>query len=94
LLKPTIDAFVLQVSSRAPAFECYSSAIISNSLGGDVIDALDVNDLVLLMETMGISTNHMLVLKATFSIWKKYPKVAFEALTSAKVARKARVTCC
>ncbi len=78
---------MLQVSFRGSAFECYSSAIISNSLSGDVIDALDINDLTLLMKSMGISTNHKLVLKATFACWKKNPDAAFEALAAAKVAR-------
>ncbi len=82
---------MLQISSRGPAFECYSSVIIDNSLGGDVIDALDINELTLLMETMGISINHILVLKAAFSSWKKHPKTGFEALVSAKVECKARV---
>ncbi len=67
-------------------FERYSAAIIANSFGGDVIDALDMNDVTQLMETMGISAPHRLVLKATFTDWKKSPGAAFEALASAKVA--------
>ena len=68
-------------------FEGYSAAIIANSFGGDVIDALDMNDVTQLMESMGIATNHKLVLKATFASWKKNPDAAFEALAAAKVAR-------
>jgi flagellar biosynthesis GTPase FlhF len=47
---------------------------------------LDINDVTQLMESMGISTPHRLVLKATFTGWKKSPGAAFEALASAKVA--------
>jgi colicin import membrane protein len=47
---------------------------------------LDMNDVTQLMESMGISTQHRLVLKATFTGWKKSPGAAFEALASAKVA--------
>ena len=67
-------------------FQGYSSAILGNSFGGDVIDMLDMNDITQLMDSMGISTSHKLVLKATFASWKKNPDVAFEALASAKVA--------
>ena len=51
-----------------------------------MIDTLDMNDVTQLMEAMGISTHHKLVLKATFTTWKKNPGAAFEALASAKVA--------
>jgi hypothetical protein len=81
------------VSSKGAAFEGYSAAIVSNSFGGDVIDMLDMDDVTQFMETMGIATNHKLVLKAIFAGWKKNPNVAFEALTSAKVA-PATPACC
>ena len=48
---------------------------------------LDTDDVTQLMESMGIATNHKLVLKATFASWKKNPDAAFEALAAAKVAR-------
>jgi hypothetical protein len=48
---------------------------------------LDINDVTQLMESMGISTPHKLVLKATFASWKKTPEAAFEALAMAEVAR-------
>jgi hypothetical protein len=67
-------------------FEGYYAAIIANSFGGDAIDALDINDVTQLMESMGISTHHRLLLKATFTGWKKSPGAAFAALASAKVA--------
>ena len=72
--------------SKGADYEGYSAAITRCSFGGDVIDALDMNDVTQLMETMGISTQHRLVLKATFTGWKKSPGAAFEALASAKVA--------
>jgi hypothetical protein len=75
-----------QVSSKGAAFEGYSAAIMSNSFGGDVIDMLDMDDVTQLMESMGIATNHKLVLKATFASWKKNPDAAFEALAAAEVA--------
>jgi hypothetical protein len=75
-----------QVSCKGAAFEGYSAAIVSNSFGGDVIDMLDMDDLTQFMETMGIATNHKLLLKATFAGWKKNPDLAFEALATAKVA--------
>jgi hypothetical protein len=87
----SVPDVALIVSCRGTAFEGYSPAIISNGLGGDVIDMLDVNDLEKLMESMAISTNHRLVLKATFSAWKQNPDKAFEALATAKVAGRARV---
>ncbi len=74
-----------QVSCKGAAFEAYSAAIVSNSFGGDVIDMLDMDDVTQFMETMGIATNHKLLLKATFANWKKNPDAAFEALASAKV---------
>ena len=74
-----------QVSCKCAAFEGYSAAIMSNSFGGDVIDMLDMDDVTQLMESMGIATNHKLVLKATFASWKKNPDAAFEALAAAKV---------
>ena len=74
-----------QVTSKGADFEGYASAITRSSFGGDVIDLLDLNDVTQLMETMGISTHHRLVLKATFAGWKKNPDAAFEALASAKV---------
>ncbi len=77
----------LIVSSHGASFEGYSSAIISNSLGGNVINMLDINDVTELMETMGIAANHKLVLKATFTGWKKNPETAYEALDAAKVSR-------
>ena len=49
---------------------------------------LDINDVTQLMETMGFSTQHKLLLKATFAGWKKNPGTAFEALASAKVRRR------
>ena len=75
-----------QVCSKGADYEGYSAAITRCSFGGDVIDALDMNDVTQLMETMGISTQHRLLLKATFTGWKKSPGAAFEALASAKVA--------
>ena len=72
--------------SKGADYEGYSAAITRCSFGGDVIDALDMNDVTQLMETMGISTQHRLLLKATFTGWKKSPGAAFEALASAKVA--------
>ena len=80
----------MQVTCKGPAFECYSDAIISNSFGGDVLDMLDMDDVTQLMESMGIATNHKLVLKATFAGWKKNPDAAFEALAAAKVSPAAR----
>ncbi len=80
-----------QVSSKGAAFEGYSAAIVSNSFGGDVIDMLDMDDVTQFMESMGIATNHKLLLKATFAGWKKNPDAAFEALASAKVARATHV---
>jgi len=74
------------VCSKGADYEGYSAAITRCSFGGDVIDALDMNDVTQLMETMGISTQHRLLLKATFTGWKKSPGAAFEALASAKVA--------
>ena len=76
------------MSCKGAAFEAYSAAIVSNSFGGDVIDMLDMHDVTQLMESMGIATNHKLVLKATFASWKKNPN---EALASAKVARATHV---
>ena len=52
-----------------------------------MIDMLDVNDLAQMMESMGFSTHHKLVLKATFTSWKKNPDKAFEALASAKAKK-------
>ncbi len=80
------------MSCRGDAFEAYSATIISNGFGGDVIDMLDMNDVTQLMETMGFSTQHKLVLKATFAGWKKNPDTAFQALALAKViaAKKAQ----
>ena len=65
---------------------------MSNSFGGSVIDMLDMNDVTQLMESMGFSTNHKLVLKATFAGWKKNPETAFQALALAKAtaAKKAQ----
>ena len=59
---------------------------MSNSFGGNVIDMLDINDITQLMESMGIATNHKLVLKATFAGWKKNPETAFQALATAKAS--------
>ena len=80
-----------QVSCKGAAFEAYSAAIVSNSFGGDVIDMLDMDDVAQFMESMGIATNHKLLLKATFASWKKNPDAAFEALAAAKVARATHV---
>ena len=52
---------------------------------------LDIDDVTQLMESMGIATNHKLVLKATFASWKKNPNTAFEALAAAKVTRVTHV---
>jgi hypothetical protein len=81
----TLIATVVQVSAKGPAFEGYSSAIISNGCGGDVLDMLDLNDITQLLDSLGISTVHKLVLKGTFASWKKNPDTAFEALASAQV---------
>jgi hypothetical protein len=82
----------LQVASKGADFEGYSAAITRCSFGGDVLDMLDMNDLTQLMETMGFSTQHKLVLKATFAGWKKNPDTAFQALALAKAtaAKKAQ----
>jgi hypothetical protein len=80
-----------QVCSKGADYEVYSAAITRCSFGGDVIDALDINDLTQLMESMGMSTQHKLLLKATFTGWKKSPGAAFEALASAKVAHAEHV---
>jgi hypothetical protein len=77
---------LLQVCSKGADYVGYSAAITRCSFGGDVIDALDMNDVTQLMESMGISTQHRLLLKATFTGWKKSPGAACEALASAKVA--------
>ena len=77
--------------SKGADYEGYSAAITRCSFGGDVIDALDINDVTQLMETMGISTQHKLLLKATFTGWKKSPGAAFEALALAKVAHAEHV---
>jgi len=87
----TVPDVVLIVACRGTAFEGYCPAIVSNGFGGETIDMLDGNDLEKLMESMAISTNHRLVLKATFSAWKKNPEKAFEALATAKV--KGRTPC-
>jgi hypothetical protein len=76
----------LIVSSKGAAFEGYSSTIVSNSFGGDVIDMLDMDDVTQFMETMGFATNHKLLLKAIFAGWKKNPEAAFQALAAAKVS--------
>jgi hypothetical protein len=55
---------------------------------------LDINDVTQLMKTMGFSTQHKLLLKATFAGWKKNPDVAFEALASAKVRSECICACC
>ncbi len=81
------------MACKGAAFEGYSAAIVSNSVGGDVIDMLDMDDVTQLMETMGIATNHKLVLKATFAGWKKNPDAAFEALAAAKVVPATRAGC-
>jgi hypothetical protein len=47
---------------------------------------LDMSEVTEYMETMGISGQHKLLLKATFAVWKKNPEAAFEALGLAKVA--------
>jgi hypothetical protein len=88
----SVPDVALIVSCRGEAFEGYSSAIISNGFGGDVIDMLDMNDVTQLMDSMGFSTNHKLVLKATFAGWKKNPDTAFQALALAKAtaAKKAQ----
>ncbi len=52
---------------------------------------LDMHDVTQFMESMGIATNHKLLLKATFASWKKNPDAAFEALAAAKVARATHV---
>jgi hypothetical protein len=75
-----------QVSCKGAAFEGYSAAIVSNSFGGDVIDMLGMDDVTQFMESMGIATNHKLLLKATFAGWKKNPEAAFQALAAAKIA--------
>ncbi len=79
------------MSCKGAAFEAYSAAIASSSFGGDVIDMLDMDDVTQFMESMGIATNHKLLLKATFASWKKNPDAAFEALAVAKVARATHV---
>ena len=86
-------SLLLQVSCHGPAFEGYSAAIVDNSFGGNVIDMLDMDDVTQFMETMGIATNHKLLLKATFASWKKNPDAAFEALAAAKVAPATRAGC-
>jgi hypothetical protein len=92
LTQLSVPDVALIVSCRGEAFEGYSSAIMSNGFGGDVIDMLDMNDVTQLMESMGFSTNHKLVLKATFAGWKKNPETAFQALAVAKAtaAKKAQ----
>ena len=50
---------------------------------------LDMSDVTEYMETMGISGQHKLLLKATFAGWKKNPEAAFEALGVAKVTHVA-----
>jgi hypothetical protein len=87
----SVPDVALIVSCRGEAFEGYSSAIIRNGFGGDVIDMLDMNDVTQLMESMGFSTNHKLLLKATIAGWKKNPDAAFQALALAKdtAAKKA-----
>ena len=50
----TVPDVALIVSCRGTSFEAYSPAIISNGLGGDVIDMLDVNDLEKLMESWNV----------------------------------------
>ena len=82
----SVPDVALIVSSHGASFEGYSSAIISNSLGGNVIDMLDIDDVTQLMQDMGIAANHKLVLKATFAGWKKNPETAFQALAAAKVS--------
>jgi hypothetical protein len=77
----------LIVTAHGTDFEGYSAAITRSSFGGNVIDMLDVNDLAQMMESMGFSTHHKLVLKATFTSWKKNPDKAFEALASAKAKK-------
>ena len=82
----SVPDVALIVSYRGAAFEGYSSTILRNSFGGDVIDMLDMNDVMQLMEGMGIADNHKLVLKAAFAGWKKNPEIAFQALAVAKIA--------
>ncbi len=86
MLSHMLITHVSQVACHGPAFEGYSAAIVGSSFGGNVIDMLDLNDVTQFMETMGISTQHKLVLKATFAGWKRNPDSAFEALAAAKVA--------
>ena len=91
MLSSVLVSLQSQVSCKGAAFEAYSPAIVSNSFGGDVIDMLDIDDITQYMETMGIATQHKLLLKATFANWKKNPDAAFEALAAAKVARATHV---
>ena len=44
-----------------------------------------MSDLVQLMDAMGISGAHQVVLKASITSWKRNPDAAFQALAAAKV---------
>jgi hypothetical protein len=44
-----------------------------------------MSDLVQLMDAMGISGAHQVVLKASIASWKKNPDAAFQALAASKV---------
>ena len=60
---------------------------MSNGFGGEVIELSDMSDLAHLMDAMGISGAHQVVLKASITSWKKNPDAAFQALAAAKVPR-------
>jgi hypothetical protein len=74
-----------QLSSKGSAFESYTAAIISNGFGGEVIELSETSDLVHLMDAIGISGAHQVVIKASIATWKKNPDAAFQHLAAAKV---------
>ena len=79
---------LLQLSSKGSAFESYTPAIMSNGFGGEVIELSDMSDLAHLMDAMGISGAHQVVIKASITSWKKNPDAAFQLLAAAKVRAK------
>jgi hypothetical protein len=47
----------------------------------------DMSDLVVLMDAMGFSGAHKIVLKTSITTWKKNPDVAMQTLAAVKVPR-------
>jgi hypothetical protein len=75
--------FILQVSSRGPAYAAYALQFEKDGIDGTVLENSSIDELIEIMNGMGVNTVHRLALKAAMTQWKQHAHLAVAIVAQA-----------